>query len=87
VARDKGTALTAAAAGLDAACYLGDDRGDLAAFDALDALASGGVQVVRVGVRSPEMPPELERRADLLVEGPPGALALLRSLLDEPASL
>jgi trehalose 6-phosphate phosphatase len=79
--RDKGTALDEAAAGLSAACFLGDDRGDLAAFDALDRLAAAGVHVTRIAVRSPEMPEELEQRADLIVDGPEGALELLRALL------
>jgi trehalose 6-phosphate phosphatase len=79
--RDKGTALTEAAAGLTATCFIGDDRGDLAAFDALDSLAAGGVHVARIAVRSPEMPDELQRRADVVVDGPQGALALLRALL------
>src|SRR5947209_8372901 len=79
--RDKGTALAEAAAGLGAACFLGDDRGDLAAFDALDRLAADGVHVTRIGVRSSEMPVELERRADIVVDGPGGALELLRALL------
>jgi trehalose 6-phosphate phosphatase len=79
--RDKGTALAEAAAGVAAACFLGDDRGDLAAFDALDRLAADGVHVTRVAVRSAEMPEELERRADVIVDGPEGALELLRALL------
>jgi hypothetical protein len=37
---------------------------------------------LRVGVRSAESPPGLLQRADVLVDGPGGALALLRSLLD-----
>lgn len=79
--RDKGTALAEAAAGLAAACFLGDDGGDLAAFDALDRFAADGLHVARVGVRSSEMPEELERRADVVVDGPQGALDLLRALL------
>ena len=79
--RDKGTALEEAAAGLAAVCFLGDDRGDLAAFDALDRLAEGGINVTRIGVRSPEMPEELERRADIVVDGPQGALELLEALV------
>jgi trehalose 6-phosphate phosphatase len=79
--RDKGTALAEAAAGVDAVCFLGDDRGDLAAFDALDRMAADGVHVARIGVRSAEMPDELAQRADVIVDGPEGALALLRSLL------
>ena len=79
--RDKGTALAEAAAGLGAACFLGDDRGDLAAFDALDRLAAGAVYVTRIAVHSSEMPEELERRADIVVDGPQGALDLLNALL------
>ena len=79
--RNKGTALAEAAAGLAAACFLGDDRGDLAAFDALDRMATNGVHVTRIAVRSSEMPPELEQRADIVVDGPEGALDLLRALL------
>src|SRR4051812_27383285 len=79
--RDKGTALAEAAAGLAATCFLGDDQGDLAAFDALDRLAAGGAHVTRIAVRSPEMPAELEQRADIVVDGPEGALDLLKGLL------
>jgi len=79
--RDKGTALAEAAAGIDAVCFLGDDRGDLAAFDALDRMAAGGLHVARIGVRSHEMPDELAQRADIVVDGPEGALELLRALL------
>lgn len=80
VEADKGTVVMAAVSGLRAACFLGDDVGDLPAFDALDRLAVGGVHTVRVGVRTDEAPPELLERADLVVEGPEGALAVLRHL-------
>jgi len=80
IERDKGTALTDAAVGLGAVCFIGDDRGDLAAFDALDRLDAEGVDVVRIAVRSPEMPSELEARADLVVDGPAGALHVLEEL-------
>ncbi len=83
VTATKGTIVAEAAGGLEAACFLGDDAGDLAAFDALDALEVDGVHVMRVGVRSPEAPPELLERADVVVDGPPGALALLRRLLPD----
>ena len=33
---DKGTALHDLAGGLEAVCFIGDDRGDLPAFDAID---------------------------------------------------
>jgi trehalose 6-phosphate phosphatase len=81
VARNKGTVLREAAAGLAAVCFAGDDRGDLEAFDALDELAGAGVAALRVGVRSPEMPPELGERADLVVDGPAGVLDLFEQLL------
>lgn len=62
--------------------YMGDDVGDLPAFDALDQLASAGRTVLRIVAQSDEMDDELRDRADLLVDGPPGAVALLRTLAD-----
>jgi trehalose 6-phosphate phosphatase len=76
----KGLALEEAAEGLAAACFFGDDRGDLDAFDALDRLAARGVDVVRVAVRSEEAPGELFERADLVVDGPPEVLRILERL-------
>lgn len=81
VKADKGTVVEAAAAGLDAVCFLGDDVGDLPAFEALDRLAAGGVQVVRVAVSTVEAPRALLARADVVVDGPAGALALLEERL------
>ncbi|HEX4979401.1 MAG TPA: trehalose-phosphatase [Acidimicrobiales bacterium] len=79
---DKGTVVAELTEGMSAACFLGDDYGDLPAFDALDRLAArSGSAVLRVAVRSEEAPPELLSRADLLVDGPAGALAFLRALL------
>jgi trehalose 6-phosphate phosphatase len=81
VKADKGTVVEAAVAGMAAVCFLGDDVGDLPAFDGLDRLAESGVHTVRVGVSTPEAPAELLERADVVVDGPAGALALLESLL------
>ncbi len=82
LAFDKGTVVSSLVAGRRAACFLGDDLGDLPAFDALDALQrDAGAATVRVGVRSREAPPSLLERADVIVDGPGGSLALLRSLL------
>ena len=78
---DKGTALRPVAADLDAVCFLGDDLGDLAAFDALDELATAGVTTLRVAVASGEAVEELVSRADLVLDGPADAVALLRRLL------
>ena len=84
VDRDKGSAVADEAHGMRAACFLGDDRGDLPAFDALDRMAAADrCAVLRVGVRSPEAPGELLERADVVVDGPHGALALLERLADE----
>ena len=81
VTGDKGTVLEDAASGLGAACFFGDDTGDLTAFDALDRLArSEGTATIKVGVRSEEAPPELLERADLVVDGPPGVVDVLRLL-------
>ena len=77
---DKGTVVQTAAAGLAAVCFLGDDRGDLPAFDALDRLAAGGVHAVRVAVASAEAPSELLERADVVLDGPPAVVALIEAL-------
>lgn len=77
---DKGTALLRLVDDLTAVCFIGDDVGDEQAFDALDELASRGVTTVRVAVAGPEAPPGLLERADLVVDGPEGALDLLREL-------
>ncbi|MBA2282104.1 MAG: trehalose-phosphatase [Acidimicrobiia bacterium] len=83
---DKGTAVRTLVDGLRAALYIGDDAGDLPAFTALDALAIEGAAVAKVAVRSPEAPEALLDAADAVVDGPSGALHLLRALLPDPAS-
>jgi trehalose 6-phosphate phosphatase len=80
IAADKGTALEALVAGLGAVCFVGDDRGDLPAYDALDRLATRGVHTLRVAVASAEAPGELVDRADLVLDGPAAVLAFLRRL-------
>ena len=81
VEADKGTVVEAAAAGMAAVCFLGDDVGDLPAYDGLDRLAEAGVHTVRVAVSTVEAPAALLERADVVVDGPAGALNLLASLL------
>lgn len=80
VATDKGTALEALVEGLAAVCFVGDDRGDLPAFDALDRLASRGVRTLRVAVAGIESPTELVDRADMVLDGPPAVVTFLRRL-------
>jgi len=78
---DKGTSLLELADDLGAVCFMGDDVGDLPAFDALDALDANGVATVRVGVRSAEVAGELLERSDLVVDGPTGVVGLLQDVL------
>ncbi len=75
---DKGTAVQALLVdrGLHRALYAGDDTTDLDGFRGLDGLELA----VRVAVASAEGPPELREAADLVVDGPAGALELLKSL-------
>jgi len=75
--------LAEAAVGRRQVCFLGDDRGDLEAFDVLDRMAAAGATVVKVGVTSPEAPAEILERADLVVDGPEGSLSFLGALLGE----
>lgn len=82
IAADKGTALEDLADGLAAVAYVGDDLGDLPAFDALDRLAADReMHTLRVAVASAEAPHELVDRADLVLAGPDAVLAFLRSLV------
>ncbi|HEX5365717.1 MAG TPA: trehalose-phosphatase [Acidimicrobiales bacterium] len=83
LAIDKGTALEELAGDLEAVCFVGDDRGDLAAFEALDRLAGRGAHVLRVAVGGAEAPPELVQRADLVLDGPDAVVGFLRSLVPE----
>lgn len=78
---DKGTVIRNWAAGLRAACYLGDDLGDLAAFAALDQLAARGIATTRIAVRSDEAPAEVLQAADMILDAPEGAAKLLQTLL------
>ena len=78
---DKGTALRDLAEGLGAVVFVGDDIGDLPAFDALDELEAHGCTVLRVAVDSSEAPPELVERADVVVSGPEGVAGLLEQLV------
>jgi trehalose 6-phosphate phosphatase len=87
VAIDKGTAVQALVTGDEAVCFVGDDRGDLPAFDTLDRLEARGVAVLRVAVAGAEAHSDLIERADLVVDGPYAVLDLLRQLAsDAPAA-
>lgn len=83
---DKGAVVRTWAEGCQAAAYLGDDRGDLPAFKALEELARAGRTVWKVAVVGPEVPVELAEAADVVVDGPQGALRLLAALRDRLAA-
>ncbi|HUB71429.1 MAG TPA: trehalose-phosphatase [Acidimicrobiales bacterium] len=83
---DKGTVVAQLSEDLEAVCYLGDDTGDLPAFAALRRMRARGKHTVSVGVSSPEQPAGLAGAVDILVDGPPGALALLEGLSRVSAS-
>jgi trehalose 6-phosphate phosphatase len=84
VAMDKGLGIERllAGRGLRVALYAGDDRTDIDAFAGLRRLVATGnlERAVCVGVRSDETPREIERDADLLVDGPSGVRELLAVL-------
>jgi trehalose 6-phosphate phosphatase len=81
---DKGQAVRALveATGIRVALFAGDDVTDLDAFDALDSLlASGSLDAaVKVGVRSDEGPRAIVERADVVVDGVEGTVAVLSAL-------
>ncbi|WP_432867162.1 trehalose-phosphatase [Microbispora rosea] len=76
---DKGKALSAFLAERDArsVMFVGDDLGDLAAFDAVE---SAGIPGVRVCSGSTEVT-ALAERADVVVDGPDGVVTFLGDLV------
>jgi trehalose 6-phosphate phosphatase len=80
---NKGNVLTdlVGRRGAKAVAYFGDDLGDLAAFDAVEKLRTTGVPGLKVCSGSDEVE-LLAARADLIVDGPPGVLRFLDTLVD-----
>src|SRR5262245_26827438 len=66
--------------------FIGDDLGDLEAFDAVAGLARGGLPTLLVCSASDEESALVER-SDALVDGPDGVLDLLRHLTTDAAAL
>jgi trehalose 6-phosphate phosphatase len=83
---DKGTATRKVVEeyGPEKALFMGDDTTDLDAFRELDALREEGTlsEMLRVGVKSEEGPPEIVSEADLVVDIEEIG-KVLRALLDE----
>ncbi|MEX0767076.1 MAG: trehalose-phosphatase [Microthrixaceae bacterium] len=78
---DKGTVLSSYAASHNGpVLFLGDDVGDLPAFDACDRLAASGTQAFKILAHSKESDQELIDRADLILDGPPSVLRFLQQL-------
>ena len=82
---DKGTAIVSLVDEFSArsVCYVGDDLGDNAAFDALDDLRAKGFAALTVFSGVPDEPglDELAARADLHLTGPDAVVAFLEGLL------
>ncbi|HWS47403.1 MAG TPA: trehalose-phosphatase [Acidimicrobiia bacterium] len=85
IAVDKGAVVRELVDGYAVAAFAGDDTGDLPAFAALaQSCADGAIgRAVRIGVHSPEAPPELDGAVDVVVDGPAGLVALLARVADE----
>ncbi len=71
--------------GARSACYVGDDLGDIAAFDALDDLRSEGLAALAVFSGAPDERAwclaDLAARADVQLAGPDAVVAFLEGLL------
>jgi trehalose 6-phosphate phosphatase len=82
---DKGTALLTLVDHFSAraVCYVGDDLGDIAAFDALENLRSKGFATLSIFSGVPDEPglADLAARADLELAGPDAVVAYLEGLL------
>jgi trehalose 6-phosphate phosphatase len=78
---DKGRALRTLAGEYAArvVVFIGDDRGDVPAYDAVEALRADGVLGLTVASASTEVD-VLAERADLVVDGPAGVVELLGQL-------
>jgi trehalose 6-phosphate phosphatase len=82
---DKGRALASLVRELDARAvvFIGDDLGDLPAFDAVEALRSDGVPGVSIASVDPaaaDAPASLAARGDLVLDGPAAVVSFLLDL-------
>ncbi len=77
---DKGTVVTEGSSGLQAVMFAGDDVGDLPAFRAVDRLAAQGVATLKVTLGGDELPVEVMRAADVVLDGPAALVELLRRM-------
>src|SRR3954447_3996139 len=78
---DKGQAVRQLVEDFDARAvvFIGDDRGDVPAYDMVETLRSEGLTGLTVASASPEVQ-VLQDRADLVVDGPAGVVTFLDHL-------
>jgi trehalose 6-phosphate phosphatase len=82
-APDKGDVVRRLVANLDVGVAFGDDVGDIAAFEALDATAEHtGLLAVKIAVGGSETPVGLTDLADFTVSSPDEVAAVLTALAD-----
>jgi trehalose 6-phosphate phosphatase len=79
---DKGSVVEGLTRACSAACYFGDDLGDLPAFAALGDMRGHGGHTLAVAVVDQESDPLVAEAADLTLAGPRQALAALRWLAE-----
>ncbi len=83
---DKGSVVRGLTESCEAACYFGDDLGDLPAFAALAALSTEvGMRTVSIAVADEESDPLVSDSADLTLAGPTEALDALAWLATAPS--
>ncbi len=87
VKADKGTAVRKVVEEYEPekALFIGDDTTDLDAFGELEKLREEGAlkEMLRIGVKSDEGPPEIISEADIVVDGVEGVEEVLRMLAGE----
>jgi trehalose 6-phosphate phosphatase len=84
---DKGDVVAELLRDCTAACVLGDDEGDLAAFVALERLRDEHhIVAIRIAVNSDEAPKALIETADCVLNGPHEASLFLSALAQDGAS-
>jgi trehalose 6-phosphate phosphatase len=80
---DKGLAVRRLAEGWGSVGYLGDDLGDLPAYDEVERLRATGVPgFTAASVSGDDAPRELAERADLVLAGPAEVVAFIRDLAE-----
>ena len=80
---DKGTAVRLLADGCRTVSYVGDDVGDLPAFEMLDELRGAGVATVKIAAAGVGLPRSMAEAADLVVAGPAAVVDLFLPLVAE----